>query len=47
MVSRSTITPIDPLAFSDLRVVKAWIKLEKPQAVAELGNHQVSIAIKP
>jgi HlyD family secretion protein len=47
MVSRSTIIPIDPLAFSDLRVVKAWIKLEKPQAVAELGNHQVSIAIKP
>jgi len=47
MVTRSTITPIDPLAFSDLRVVKAWIKLDQPQAVAQLGNHQVSIAIKP
>ena len=41
------LTPIDPLAFSDLRVVKAWIRLEKPQSVAELGNHQVSIAIRP
>jgi HlyD family secretion protein len=47
MVTRSTITPIDPLAFSDLRVVKAWIRLDHPQAVAQLGNHQVSIAIKP
>jgi HlyD family secretion protein len=47
MVSRSTITPIDPLAFSDLRVVKAWIRLEHPQVLAQLGNHQVSVVIKP
>jgi HlyD family secretion protein len=47
MVTRSTIMPIDPLAFSDLRVVKAWIRLDHPQTVARLGNHQVSIAIKP
>lgn len=47
MVSRSTIIPIDPLAFSDLRVIKVWIRLDRPQAVAQLGNHQVSIAIKP
>jgi len=47
MVSRSTIIPIDPLAFSDLRVVKAWVRLDHPQAVAQLGNHQVSITIKP
>ena len=47
MVTRSTIMPIDPLAFSDLRVVKAWIRLDRPQAVAALGNHQVSVTIKP
>ncbi|MHB8772604.1 MAG: HlyD family efflux transporter periplasmic adaptor subunit [Syntrophales bacterium] len=47
MVARSTIMPIDPLAFSDLRVVKVWIALEDSQAVAQLGNHQVSVAIKP
>lgn len=47
MVTRSTIMPIDPLAFSDLRVVKVWIALEDSQAVAQLGNHQVSVAINP
>jgi HlyD family secretion protein len=47
MVTRSTIMPIDPLAFSDLRVVKVWIRLDQPQAVARLGNHQVSVTISP
>jgi HlyD family secretion protein len=47
MVTRSTIMPIDPLAFSDLRVVKVWIRLENSQTVDQLGNHQVSVMIKP
>ncbi len=47
LVTRSTIMPIDPLAFSDLRVVKVWIRLENAQTVAQLGNHQVSVTIKP
>jgi HlyD family secretion protein len=47
MVTRGAVLPSDPLAFSDQRVVKAWIRLDHPQAVANLGNHQVSVAIKP
>jgi HlyD family secretion protein len=47
MVTRSTIMPIDPLAFSDLRIVKVWISLDNAEAVAQLGNHQVSVAIAP
>jgi HlyD family secretion protein len=47
MVTRSTIMPIDPLAFSDMRIVKVWIQLEDQKAVAGLGNHQVSVSIRP
>lgn len=47
MVTRGAVLPSDPLAFSDLRVVKTWIRLDHPQAVAHLGNHQVSVVIKP
>ncbi len=47
MVSRSAVMPTDPLAFSDLRIVKVRIRLDNPQAVAHLGNHQVSVTIKP
>lgn len=47
MVTRSDVMPTDPLAFSDLRIVKVWIRLDDSQAVAHLGNHQVSVTIKP
>lgn len=47
MVTRSDVLPSDPLAFSDLRVVKVWIRLDDSQPVAHLGNHQVSVTIKP
>lgn len=46
MVNRSAIIPTDPLAFSDLRVVKALIRLADSETVAHLGNHQVSVTIK-
>jgi len=47
MVTRSTVLPVDPLAFSDVRVVKVWVRIDEPAAVAHLGNHQVSVTIKP
>ena len=47
MVNRSAVMPIDPLAFSDLRVVKVLIRLDDSREVANLGNHQVSVTIKP
>ncbi len=47
MVNRSAVMPSDPLAFSDLRVVKVLIRLDDSQVVANLGNHQVSVTIKP
>ena len=47
MVTRSEVLPTDPLAFSDLRVVKVWIRLENSEPVAHLGHHQVSVVIKP
>ena len=47
MVNRSAIIPTDPLAFSDLRVIKVLIRLDDFQVVANLGNHQVSVTIKP
>jgi HlyD family secretion protein len=47
MVTRSALMPTDPLAFSDLRIVKVWIRLEDSNPVAHLGNHQVSVTIKP
>ncbi len=47
MVTRGAVLPSNPLAFSDLRVVKAWIRLDHPQALDHLGNHQVYVAIKP
>lgn len=47
MVTRSDVLPTDPLAFSDLRIVKVWIRLDASNAVAHLGNHQVSVVIRP
>ncbi|MCE5333254.1 MAG: HlyD family efflux transporter periplasmic adaptor subunit [Desulfobacteraceae bacterium] len=47
MVTRSDVLPTDPLAFSDVRIVKVWVRLDDPNAVAHLGNHQVSVAIRP
>lgn len=47
MVSRSDVLPTDPLAFSDRRIVKVWIRLDDSDAVAGLANHQVSVVIKP
>ena len=47
MVNRSAIIPVDPLAFSDLRIVKVLIRLDDSRVVANLGNHQVSVTIKP
>ncbi|MBF0528135.1 MAG: HlyD family efflux transporter periplasmic adaptor subunit [Deltaproteobacteria bacterium] len=47
MVTRGEVLPSDPLAFSDLRIVKVWIQLDDSNAVANLGNHQVSVVIKP
>jgi HlyD family secretion protein len=47
MVNRSVVMPIDPLAFSDVRVVKVLIRLDDSREVANLGNHQVSVTIKP
>lgn len=47
MVTRSDVLPTDPLAFSDLRVVKVWIRLENSKPVEHLGHHQVSVVIKP
>lgn len=47
MVTRSEVLPTDPLAFSDVRIVKVWIRLDDSNAVAHLGNHQVSVEIKP
>lgn len=46
MVTRSEILPTDPLAFSDMRVVKVWIRLEDSKPVADLGNHQVFVVIE-
>lgn len=47
MVARSDVLPTDPLAFSDRRIVKVWIRLNDSNAVADLANHQVSVVIKP
>ncbi|MFH1134989.1 MAG: HlyD family efflux transporter periplasmic adaptor subunit [Pseudomonadota bacterium] len=47
MVTRCAILPSDPLAFSDLRIVKVWIRLDDSSALGHLGNHQVSVAIEP
>lgn len=37
----------DPLAFTDQRVVKVWIRLEQPERVQELSGNLVRIKIKP
>lgn len=47
MVNRSVIVPVDPLAYSDARIVKVYIRLDDSRPVAALGNHQVSVTIRP
>jgi HlyD family secretion protein len=46
-VDRSAIFDPDPASFSDRRVVKVWIKLEDPEKVRGLANHQVNVVIMP
>lgn len=45
-VLQNQIMPVDPATFSDSRVVEVWVRLDDPQAVADLIHLRVDVVIQ-
>ena len=46
-VLQNQVLSVDPATFSDSRIVNTWIKVNDPQAVANLINLRVDVVIQP